>query len=114
MTERTSNKQLLDAIEAMPAAIAAAITSVASGATPVATPTTEGSKPTNIGLDKKYEAHMALKVQDFANTKGESAVMYARRNGRGEVKLAYCLHSKWSNLKDRGLIGAVSTFKPEA
>ena len=113
MTERTSNKQLLDAIEAMPAAIAAAIATVASGATPVATPTTEGGT-TNIGLDKKYEAHMALKVQDFANDKGESAVLYARRNGRGEVKLAYCLHSKWSNLKDRGLIGAVSTFKPEA
>ena len=115
MTERTSNKQLLDAIEGLPAAIATAIAggSATPSVAPVATaPSTPPSGGEDIKMDKAYRAHMDLKVQAFATDKGEQTVMYIRKNVRGEHKIAYCLASKWTGLKDRGLVGAVATFDP--
>lgn len=113
MSERTSNKQLLTAIEAIPAAIAAAIAAT-QVATPVAiaTPDTAEQQADTVKVDAAYKQHMVAKVQSFADSKGESTVLYARKNGHGEVKLAYCLASKFAGLKDRGLIGAVEVVDP--
>jgi hypothetical protein len=114
MSERTSNKQLMDAINALPAAIAAAIAAVPATAAPVVATVPEAPKqaPT-VEVDESYKNHVLVeKVQPFANKHGETAVLYARRNGRGETKLAYCLASKWTGLKDRGLLGAIATVEP--
>lgn len=111
MSERTSNKQLLTAIEAIPAAIAAALANVQAAPVVIAQPKAEQGA-SEVPLDAKYKAHMVGKVQSFADAKGESTVLYARKNGHGEVKLAYCLASKFAGLKDRGLIGAVEIVDP--
>ena len=99
-TERTSNKQILDAILALTEAITA--TKVAPVVQKQETPT-----ESTVNVDAAYLNHMTTKVADFAKAKGEDAIIYARKNGRGETKLAYCVASKWTGLKDRGLIGAV-------
>ena len=112
MSERTSNKQLLTAIEAIPAAIAAALANVQTAPVAIATPATAETAPETVKVDEAYKLHMVTKVQAFADSKGESSVLYARRNGHGETKLAYCLASKFAGLKDRGLIGAVSVIDP--
>jgi hypothetical protein len=104
-TQRTSMKDVMEAIQGLTAAVQATL--VAPVAAPVAT-TPAPTGETSVPLDASYEAHMKAKVQDFANSKGEDCILYARKNGRGEVKLAYCLASKWTGLKDRGLIGAVA------
>ena len=31
----------------------------------------------------------------------------------GEQKLAYCLASRWTNLRDNGLIGAIAQYDPK-
>ena len=107
-TQRTSMKDVLAAIEGLTAAVQATLVApVAQAPVAIATaPTPTGE--TSVNLDASYEAHMKAKVQDFANSKGEDCILYARKNGRGEVKLAYCLASKWTGLKDRGLIGAIA------
>ena len=124
---RTSNKQILTAIEDQTAAItqlAAAIagampthskhTTVAD--TPVVTPKpeveTEADKPTKVRVSPEYLSHMKVKGQDHANNKGEDVILYGRVNLNGETKLAYCLASRWTKLRDRGLIGAVARFSP--
>jgi len=113
---RTSNKQILDAIEAMPAAIAAAIaaTQVAAPAAPAVITTPEvASQPESIQLDKAYVDHMAsTKCLDFANKHGSDVVLYARKNAKGENKLAYCLAEKFPTLRDKGLLGAVQVVSP--
>jgi len=113
MKERTSNKQLLKAIEALPAALIAAFANAqpVTQAVAIAQPSAEQGAD-EVALDAKYKAHMVAKVQSFADAKGESTVLYARKNGHGETKLAYCLASKFAGLKDRGLIGAVSVIDP--
>jgi len=128
---RTSNKQILDAINSLTAAITATL--VAPKEAPelpvltqpaqvaIATPAIEiveqQAKPVveagPVKLDKSYVSHMANgKCQDFANKHGQQVVLYARHNNRGENKLAYCLATKFANLKDRGLIGAVQVINP--
>ena len=62
-------------------------------------------------VDKAYMTHMTAKVGEYAKDKGENCVLYLRRNGKGEQKLAYCLASKWTGLKDRAIIGAVAMIE---
>jgi len=103
-TQRTSNKDVLAAIEALTAAIQATVVAPAAIA---ATPAPNSGEAT-VNVDAAYLAHMKVKVQDFANSKGEDAILYARKNGRGETKLAYCLASAWANKRDRGIVGPVA------
>lgn len=106
---RTSNKDVLDAIERLTTAITASLNTPAQAR--VATPSAQHSPNGEINVDGQYLAHMKSKVADYAKAHGESAVLYARRNGRGETKLAYCVASKWTGLKDRGLIGPVEIIE---
>ena len=70
---------------------------------------------TDIKLDKAYAEHMKIaKVQPYADKHGEDTVLYARKNARGEVKLAYCLATKFATIKDRGLLGAIEIVSPSA
>ncbi len=101
---RVSNKQVLEAIQQLTAVIAGNMTP--QNQAPVVDTTPETSE-SNIQVDKGYLAHMTTKVAEYAADKGEDAILYARKNLRGETKLAYCTASKWTGLKDRGLIGAI-------
>ena len=107
---RVSNKQVLDAIEAMPAAIAAALAGTPAQSAPIKAETTEQDAPT---VDKAYLSHVSAKLQKRANGDGKDYVLYARKNVAGETKLAYCVADKFAGLTDRRIIGAVSTISPE-
>ena len=119
MSERTSNKQILEAINGLTAAITA--TMVAPEAVPTlevapeAAPTLETAPDQQPGrpaepkvqVDKAYLKHMVAKVEKQVCEDGQDRILYARRNGRGETKLAYALASNWTALKDNGLIGPI-------
>ena len=106
-TKRVSNEQLLAALTDLPAAIAAAMQATTVAA-PVATNVApEPTGETNIQVDAQYLNHMVEKVTTWAKDKGEDCILYARENVRGETKLAYCLASKWTGLKDKRMLGAV-------
>lgn len=108
-TQRASNKDVLNAIEELTATITAMVkaqSQVITSPAPSVTSNTETA--TSVAVDGAYVEHMKGKVQAYATSKGEDAVLYSRKNGRGEVKLAYCLASKWVTLKDRALIGPIA------
>lgn len=115
-TQRTSNKDVLNALndgfDRLIDALGNQQVAAPAPAAPVAEATGEQVGESTIKVDGAYLEHMKLKVQDFANAKGEDAILYARKNGRGETKLAYCLGSKWTTLRDRGLIGPVEHISP--
>jgi len=119
VTTRTSNKQLLEAIEQQTAAIAAlaeAMTANAVAQQPVAAApvTNVTGTPETLGKAKfnaKYMAHMDNKVKDLVAADGNSRVLYGRQNGDGEWKLAYCLKSRYdTGLKDRGFRGVIKVY----
>ena len=109
-TQRTSLKDVMGAIQELTQAIAAQ--NVAPNPVTNVTETKEPSGEDTIQVDGQYLSHMTSKVQDFADSKGEDCILYARKNGRQETKLAYCLASNWTTLKDRGVIGAVKHLSP--
>jgi len=113
-TQRASNKDILDAINSLTQAITSMV--VAPKQVEADVPVlTERAAPREsngaIDIDKPYLAHMQAKVAQVAKDKGENYVLYARKNGLGETKLAYTPASKWSALKDRGLIGPVAMIE---
>jgi hypothetical protein len=116
---RTSNKQILEAINAQTESINAlvgALTGLAQPQVQAQAPVTPTVKPTpaedtSIDVPKGYMEHMSLKVAELTANDGQERVLYARRNGHGETKLAYCLKARWdAGLRDRGLIGAIKLF----
>jgi hypothetical protein len=125
---RTSNKQILDAILDLTVAIKGMATPVAAPvaqqAVPfmqpvaIATPAevaaaTQPKAETPVKIDAAYLNHVSGgKALAYANKTGEQVVIYARRNGHGETKLAYCAASKWTGLKDKSNLGAVATVEP--
>lgn len=121
-SQRTSNKDILAAIEAQTAAIGNLASAIAGQAqvqaeppvlTDVVTPEPEPVTNDTVKVPTQYRTHVMGKVQAKCNADGEDRILYARRNLSNEVKLAYCLASRWTTLKDRGLIGAIAHVKPE-
>jgi len=124
-TQRASNKDILDAINALTAAITSTKVAPVFGdeavfaamernekALPVLTEGVTPAPDRNVNaVPKSYLQHMTAKVTSIAHDKGESHVIYLRRNGAGEQKLAYCKASNWTTLKDRGIIGAVAMIE---
>ena len=119
-TTRTSNKDILNAIEGQTAAITALAAAISGSVIPAkaSVPVVETAAPAKAGtsgkpqVDEPYLNHMVAKVTEKCAEDGESRVLYARRNGHGETKLAYCLLSRWASLRDGGLIGAVKQIDP--
>jgi hypothetical protein len=124
---RVSNRQILTALEGLPAAIAAAVS-------PSQTPAAEQERCISGGervdltvgettvadIDGGYLQHVSAKLQARANDTGKTFVLYARVNkaqetklAYQETKLAYCEADKWSSLTDKRIVGAVSTVAPE-
>lgn len=128
---RTSNKDILNAIETGNAALTASIDALVATlvgqqqerlaereAAPVVTEPAASTEvaenvPAKLSVKPAYLTHMKAKAQDHATNRGEDVVLYGRVNLHGEHKLAYCLKSRWSGLKDNGLIGAVEVFHAE-
>ena len=116
-TQRTSNKDVLDAINALTQAITQSVINAPAPAAPAQVQVAQAPEETNapVKLDPCYVNHVKVaKAQPYANDKGADVVLYARHNGRGETKLAYCLAEKFAKLRDRGLIGAIAIMNPEA
>ena len=109
MSERTSNKQILDAILALTDAITSTTIAPVVNATPVAAVETA-----DVEVDGAYLEHLQAKAAAHATAKGEDVVLYARRNKAGETKLAYALASRWDD-KVKGqpsTLGVVDTYQP--
>jgi hypothetical protein len=123
-TQRASNKDILDAINALTQAITATHVAPKQAPAPVvAAPAAvlpmsqERSKPapvvveqaqdTSVQVPESYLTLMTGKVEQACKDDGKDRIMYARHNLRGETKLAYCLAERWSTLKDKGMIGAL-------
>lgn len=117
-TQRTSNKDIAEKLDTLIGLLVAQAQDAAPQVqepapviTPVITaPTPTKAEPETPRIEKKYMAHMEAKVAGLVAADGQPRVLYARRNGHGEHKLAYCLHSRWANLKDNGFLGALRMF----
>ena len=125
-TQRASNKDILEAIQGLTQAITASMVAPAptpdipvleaqpnilpmaherKAPAPVIKPVQSGES--SVQVPEQYLNHMGTKVQALVTGDGQDRILYTRKNLRGEVKLAYCLASKWTGLRDKGLIGAV-------
>ena len=124
---RTSNKDILDAINAQTDAITKLASAIAGGiASPASAPVaaeptpvvTEAapvsSEPASVQVNRGYMTRMSEKAQAHADKHGETVQLYARRNLSGEVKLAFALDSSFAAKRDRDrqFIGKVGTFHP--
>ena len=108
-TKRVSNEQILTALTDLPAAIAAAM--VGNVAPPQAPAIESGpaiSGEDTVNIDENYIDAVKPRAQAYADKNAEDVILYARKNTRQETKLAYCLASKWTGLRDKRIIGAVA------
>jgi hypothetical protein len=116
---RTSNKDILNAVEAQTAAIDKLVNVLTATAVAAPQPKAESvptsePKATSVDVDAAYMAHMTAKAADHATAKGSEVVLYARRNRQGQVKLAYALKERYDSQIERqpSCIGPVGSFKP--
>lgn len=111
---RTSNKDILAAIEAQTSAInglVGALTGTQVQAQAPAVETPAATESNGHEIPKGYMETMDKKVRKLVGDDGQSRVLYLRRNLKGEYKLAYALKSRWDEgIKDNGLIGAVKVY----
>lgn len=119
-TQRTSMKDVKLAIEAQTDAINALVGALAGQAqAPVAgtIDTTPVTDPTPAPVtdaprfEAGYMAHMKAKVAELVKGDGQARVLYARRNLKGENKLAFCLKARWAGLRDNGKLGAIEVYE---
>jgi hypothetical protein len=112
--KRTSLKDVLAAIEQQGQSIDALVTALTKDAiapaAAIAAPVI-GETP-KVEVAEGYMAKMTEKAANHATTKGSEVVLYARKNQRGETKLAYALRDRFDSLNDKGMIGPVGTFQP--
>lgn len=113
--KRTSMKDVLNAVETQTQSIDALVTALTANAiapAAIAAPVVDGGEAPKVEVAEGYMAKMTEKAANHATTKGSEVVLYARKNQRGETKLAYALRDRFDSLNDKGLIGAVGTFQP--
>ncbi len=118
-TQRTSNKDILEAINAQTEAIGKLVSALSVTTTPevnsAPTVTVEQDEiPSTVKVDEGYLNHMKGKVQDACNEDGNDRILYARQNKQNQTKLGYCLADRWTNLSDKRIIGAVDHITPNS
>ena len=117
MTNRVSNKQILEAIAGQTEAITALVGALSAGIQAPAP--ADKPEPTAVETDSpikvkpSYLANRKEAAQAHANKVGGEIVLYARRNMAGRTVLAYAQRSRHDNLRDKGYLGKVATFQPE-
>lgn len=117
-TQRTSNRDILTAIEAQTNAINALVGAIAGQVstppapeTQVTDPNPKADAPNKARYERDYMAHMQSKVADLVASDGQPRVLYGRVNKAGEHKLAYALRTRFdSGLKDRGYQGVIKFY----
>lgn len=116
---RTSNKDILEAINGLTSAVMALVERQSQPlAAPVAQPVAEqpavltpaSAEPT-VKVAPSYLAHTVSRVEAKVKAEGVDYVIYARRNQLGETKLAYRKASQMGSLRDRGYLGKVRHIK---
>lgn len=121
MTNRVSNKQILEAIAGQTEALNALVGALSAGIQAPAPAPTPGvtTEPTPVETDspikvsKAYLANRKAAAQAHANKVGGEIVLYARKNMAGRTVLAYAQRSRHDSLRDKGYLGKVDTFQPE-
>lgn len=119
MTNRVSNKQILEAIAGQTEALNALVTTLSAGIQAPAKAPSVTSEPTPVETDspikvsKSYLANRKVAAQAHANKVGGEIVLYARRNMAGRTVLAYAQRNRHDSLRDKGYLGKVATFQPE-
>jgi hypothetical protein len=120
---RTSNKDVLNAIEGLTSTVDQLVNVLTANAMPsapaepeaVVVPTTETpAKPEGVQVDGAYLSHMQGKAADHATAKGSDVVLYARRNKMGQTKLAYALKERYQTVIARqpSTLGALHEYHP--
>jgi hypothetical protein len=118
MTNRVSNKQILEAIagqtDAINALVGALTQTVAAPAPTPVVSDTETDAP-KFKVSKSYLANRKVAAQAHANKVGGEIVLYARQNLAGRVVLAYAQATRHADvsIKDKGYLGKVDSFQPE-
>lgn len=112
MAERTSNRQILDAIENQTASIDRLVEALTTTAISDAPAKPEAEQSNSVDVSEGYLAKMTEKAAAHATKHGAEVVLYARNNKAGETKLAYALRERYDTLRDGGLIGPVGSFQP--
>ena len=111
MSERTSNKQILEAINALTEAITQTMVQPKVEPQPVAA-AAEASGESTIKVDAKYKAMMENKFAAYAAKVGEPVIGYAYKKSNGRTGLWSIPQSKWTGAKIKNLVGAVGIYKP--
>jgi len=114
MGERTSNKEILVAIEGQTASIDKLVTALTQQVLPATREVPDAANGGDLEIDGKYLAHQNMKAADHATAKGSEVVLYARKNKRGETKLAYALRERYDTViaGQPSHLGAVGSFNP--
>ena len=115
-SQRTTNKDIVDAIAKQATSIDALVATLTTQAMPIeasviaATP----SKTDSPKVDDAYLTHQKGKSQAHATDKGCEVVLYARVNKAGETKLAYAQRDRYDSVitGQPSHIGAVASFQP--
>ena len=115
-TSRTSNKDVLEALNAGFDRLITALSADAIAAPSVpaaANVAAPAVGETEVAVDEAYLAHMTAKAADHATNKGSTVVLYARRNKAGETKLAYALKERFDTvvIKQPSCLGPMGSFK---
>lgn len=114
-TQRTSMKDVLEAINAQNETLSALVSAIAGtqaqASTPVSAPAPAQADAHEIDVPQSYFETVDNKIKRLISEDAQPRVMYARKNQRGETKLAYALKARYdAGLKDNGFIGVVKTY----
>ena len=121
MTNRVSNKQILEAIAGQTEAITALVGALSAQVQAPAAPsepttlTNVAQDNTGIKVSKSYLANRKVAAQAHANKVGGAIVLYARQNLAGRTVLAYAQAARHLDIKskDKGYLGEIATYQPE-
>lgn len=116
-TQRTSQKDVLNAIEQLTAAVSQLIQTQHAPAMPVIAPEPVAqvapAKTDTVRISKSYLAAMQPKWQTLANNKGVSYIGFAYRKSNGKTGLWACPEPEYAKVSKRdNHLGAVVKVDP--
>lgn len=115
-TSRTSNKDVMAAIERLTAAITGIVVQQApapqASAPTVAVVNGQNNGHKQVKVSEEYLGLIRSKAQAKATETGDEYVLYARRNLANQTKLAFCKTARFPLLRDNGMIGRLDVIKP--
>ena len=108
-TQRTSQKDVLEAIQQLTAVVTQLVQQPTAAPEPVAQP----AKADTVKVDKGYLAKMQPKWQQLADRKGLAYVGFAYRKSNGQLGLWACPKTEYAKASSRSnFIGAIMEINP--